>query len=122
MYSLYLDDLRNPKTVPPFGEWVIARSYDEAVQVVTEKGLPDYVSFDHDLGDETTKTGYDVCKWLVKQFIKEHMLLCGWNVHSANPVGARRIDDYMRSMTTISSHQRFCEQEKSYEEIFATVL
>jgi hypothetical protein len=52
MKKLYLDDIRTPKTKG----WDIVRSYDEFVKWIEENGLPDKLSFDHDLGEEGTNT------------------------------------------------------------------
>ena len=59
MKRLYLDDLR---PIPEGFDGV--RSFEEFVGYVTANGLPDYISFDHDLGEE--KSGYDCAKWLVE--------------------------------------------------------
>jgi hypothetical protein len=56
-----LDDIRNPTTEG----FVIARTYDEAVDLVNQKGCPCLVAFDHDLG--LGKTGYDFAKWLLNR-------------------------------------------------------
>lgn len=47
MRKLYIDDIRNPKTTG----WDIVRSYDEFVAWINLNGLPDMISFDHDLSD-----------------------------------------------------------------------
>jgi hypothetical protein len=59
-YKLFLDDMRIPANVFTYiknpiyldPDWVIVTNYDEFVKVVEEKGIPDVVSFDHDLADE----------------------------------------------------------------------
>lgn len=103
-YKLYLDDLRMPKTLGP---WVIARSFDEAVGVVKERGFPIYCSFDHDLGEE--KTGYDFAKWLVEYELDEHDWFhddFDFNVHSANPVGERAIIQYLNNYFSVRALTR----------------
>ena len=47
MNALHLDDLRTP---PNDREWVIVRTYDEAVGWLKKNGCPDHISFEHDLG------------------------------------------------------------------------
>lgn len=91
---LYLDDERHPQTDRP---WQVVRSYDEAVAYITKHGIPNYISFDHDIASEPN-TGYTFAKWLVDQdldgihrFPKDF----AFNVHSANPVGHRNIDAYL---------------------------
>jgi hypothetical protein len=92
MKKLYLDDIRTPKTKG----WDIVRSYDEFVKWIEKNGLPDKVSFDHDLGEEGTKTGYDAAKWLVYYCYSNGLpFLPEYNVHSANPVGKANIESYL---------------------------
>lgn len=80
---MFLDDLRNP---PDNGPWIIVRSFDEFVDWIEKNGMPDFISFDHDLGDGVP-TGMDCAKWLV-----EHELpLKNFAVHSANPPGRANI-------------------------------
>ena len=94
MRKLYLDDIRIPKTKG----WDVVRSYDEFIKWIDENGLPDKVSFDHDLGEEGTKTGYDCAKWMVNYCIKNHLpYLPEYNTHSANPVGKANIESYLLS-------------------------
>lgn len=96
-YSLYLDDIRNPTTDR---DWVVARDFAQAVDIVCKNGYPSFCSFDHDLGDEVP-TGHDFAKWLVERDLEHHDMPddFGYNVHSANPPGAANIkgvlDSYM---------------------------
>lgn len=94
MINLYLDDERDPKTNR---EWIIIRSFDEAMAYFEANDCPSYISFDHDLGTE--KTGYDVAKMLVEKDMDEEMLYIPndfeYNVHSANPVGRENINMYL---------------------------
>lgn len=98
MKKLYLDDIRIPKTKG----WDIVRSYDAFVEWIDKNGLPNKVSFDHDLGEEGTKTGYDCAKWMVDYCIKNHLpYLPEYNIHSANPVGKANIESYLSSAKKI---------------------
>ena len=92
-YKLYLDDIRNPKAT----DFIVVRSFIEAVNYVNQHGFPNYVSFDHDLGESDTKTGYDFAKWLIDQDIRYETMPrdFSYNVHSANPVGAENIRRYI---------------------------
>ena len=97
---LYLDDIRTPKDK----SFVIARSYEEAVAFVKEHGVPNYISFDHDLGvDENNSelpSGYDFAKWLVEMDMDGIYLIpvvFEFNVHSANPVGKANIEAYLKN-------------------------
>jgi hypothetical protein len=94
-YSLYLDDKRNPQTEK---DWVIARSFNEAKEIVNTHGVPNYISFDHDLDEDGT--GYDFAKWLVEQDLDGKINLDNnfrYNIHSANPIGAKNIDTLLRT-------------------------
>jgi hypothetical protein len=118
---LWLDDLRNPYIdlegkVPKIEgciiEWVL--NYEQFVQWIEKFGLPDIISFDHDLADEhytpeqywsdyekskeyqesqnyQEKTGMDCAKWLIDYCIDRKLDLPEFYVHSANPVGADNI-------------------------------
>ena len=107
-YRLFLDDERFP---PNDGnEWKIARSFQEAQILYFNYGVPSFISFDHDLGDQV-KTGYDFAKWLVEKDIE-----CGFNflpdtfsyyVHSQNPVGAKNIRDLIDNYFDFRRINRF---------------
>lgn len=102
--KLFLDDIRFPPKKKNFwaalkslffkenDNFVIARSVDEAVAIVTKNGFPDYISFDHDLG-ENSKTGHDFAKWLVNYDLDTGLMPENFSyyIHSANPVGAENI-------------------------------
>jgi hypothetical protein len=112
--AVYLDDLRTPTDViPGYEPWFVVRNYNEFVEWIESNGMPDFISFDHDLADEhvhdffkqkleqgyqnpsydeyTEKTGLDCAKWLVDYCQNNHIPICGCSVHSHNPVGARNI-------------------------------
>ena len=96
--KLYLDDIRNPKS----DGWVIVRSYDEFINWILENGLPDEISFDHDLSDTSTikkreMTGYDCAKWLVAEALNLKIQIPTIYVHSANPIGAANIIGYINN-------------------------
>ena len=82
--KLYLDDLR------PIPEGYIGvRSYKEFVTYIIDSGLPDFISFDHDLGLQ--ESGYDCAKWLVNFCLDNNLRLPKFDVHSQNPVGKENI-------------------------------
>ena len=92
-YEVFIDDER----MPPFHlrEAFIVRSYEEAVQffedMIPAFDLPDYISFDHDLG--TSKSGYDILKWLIDYCLLNDLHLhTHCVVHSMNPVGKENIE------------------------------
>lgn len=75
---LFVDDIRQPKDLQ--GIIVVARGYEQAICFLDADSY-DYISLDHDLGEE--KTGYDIAKYIVEHNIP----LAGFRVHSSNPVG-----------------------------------
>lgn len=104
--KLYLDDIRVPRTK----DWVIVRSYKEFVDWITLNGLPDEISFDHDLSDVKEEvldfdkyqdhremTGYDCAKWLCEYCLDNGLPIPKWNVHSANTVGKQNIDGILNN-------------------------
>lgn len=114
-YNLFLDDEREPnKFLNDIRAWVVVRNYSQFVEVITRNGLPNFISFDHDLADEhyvqsvdysrfKEKTGYDCARWLIEYCMRTAQPLPDWQVHSMNPVGRININQ------TLSAHR---EREK----------
>lgn len=55
-YNLFLDDVRIPTSVtwveiPKNQHYSLVRNYDQFVELITMRGLPKYVCYDHDLAD-----------------------------------------------------------------------
>lgn len=121
-YNLFLDDVRElhncgyMKTNIYFDrDWIIVRSYDEFVKYITEHGLPELVSFDHDLADEhytndmykgvetyeknydkfKEKTGKDCAVWMCDYCQDNGKPFPNWIVHSMNPAGKILIESYI---------------------------
>ena len=113
MKILWLDDMRNPrqylsakKNTDTFIrnknfydglmnktniDFVWVKSFDEFCNYIIKNGLPEFVSFDHDLGKGLPK-GLDCAKWLVEYCRKHKINLPKFYVHSANPNGQREIN------------------------------
>lgn len=132
-YNLFLDDNFTPEQVANMNnispanklkyrklEWVIVRSYDEFLLIINQLGLPEIVSFDHDLNEEhwnfifndenftkpddeiiidynqfKTKTGYHAAKWLVRYCEVNRIELPTCLIHSQNKVGAKNLVDVL---------------------------
>ena len=97
MKKLFLDDLRTVDMVydpSQISAFEVVRSYEEFVDYIQKNGLPDFISFDNDLGlDKSGKVapdGYAAAKWLVYDSGLDLRNL-KFNVHSANPVAAEQI-------------------------------
>jgi len=98
--KLYLDDIREPKKEYD----VIVRSYEDAVNYILKNGIPNFISFDHDLGlnsdGSIAKNGYDLAKWLVEQSLDEKLKFpkdFNFYVHSANPIGRHNIESILNN-------------------------
>lgn len=70
-YKIFLDDRRIPSDIyKDVDGFVVVRSVDEFKHVIKERGLPNFIGFDHDLGKVGRKiapSGYDAAKWLVNE-------------------------------------------------------
>lgn len=89
--KIYLDDIRNPKT----DGWTVVRTAEDAIRFL-DTGEVTEMSLDHDLG-EGLKTGYDVVLYLeYKVHTDPDFVLPEVNVHSANPVGVRKMEFALR--------------------------
>ena len=125
-FNLFLDDMRIPVDAFPYTknllylelDWDLVNNYDEFVEAIREKGIPDVVSFDHDLDDEhygwndqlddigyllyEEKTGYHCAKWLIEYCMDNKkdiptLIL----IHSMNPVGRKNIDSLFKTYKKI---------------------
>lgn len=95
-YNLFIDDERDP--VPGI-DTVIVRSFEEAVEVMYGMGCPDFISFDHDLGEG--KNGYDIAKWMIETDLDEEGNFIPYDfkfyVHSQNNIGKSNIEGLFQS-------------------------
>lgn len=146
-YNLFLDDIRMPKDAwiyprrddkniiisgksleamsnVPNGNWEIVRSYDQFVAYIEKNGIPDVVSFDHDLSEEymdyyfseTSKTGiieyeklkpnsgYHCAKFLCEECLNNKLKFPKYYIHSANKWGSENIKDYIQNFLKIYVH------------------
>lgn len=114
-WNLFIDDERELKDVTwaPWQvrekyrneDWVIVRSYGDAMIEILNRGFPKFVSFDHDLADKYT--GYDLAKQLVENDIisgtKESRQGYTFSpdfdfyVHSQNPIGKANIEGLLNN-------------------------
>lgn len=95
-WSLFLDDERFPVMKNEYDDWMIARSIEDAFNLIADLGEPRRMSLDHDLGDNVP-TGYDFIKRLVEAAMNNEFdlkVVKEFYVHSQNPVGAKNIQAY----------------------------
>jgi hypothetical protein len=107
-WNLFIDDERNPIDVKwgswqdqalyRDSEWIIARNWLEILELIDSFGLPQIISFDHDLGDGEI-TGYEIAKKLANMVMDGAELPTDFEfrVHSKNPPGAANIKNYMEN-------------------------
>lgn len=130
-YRLFLDDQRNPVHCITYmhlkigrknhiylqNDWVICRNYESFKNTIESMGLPEFVSFDHDLAKEhyygelstpegweeyhtdenREETGYDCAKWLVNYCLDHDLPLPEYAVHSMNEIGTYKILSYLKN-------------------------
>jgi hypothetical protein len=53
---------------------IVCKSYDVGIKYITEKGLPNTLYLDYNLGE--VKTGYDFLKYIFLAFSREQILNC----------------------------------------------
>jgi hypothetical protein len=130
-YNIFLDDERYPHKVTwvdlPLVEWVIIRNYNDFVKIITDRGAPTHVSYDHDLAGEhypqgvgiyvgdprikdiklpydeyKEKTGFHAAKWLCEYCLDKNIPHPSYTIHTMNPVGLLNIqsiiDSYYKSL------------------------
>lgn len=96
-WNLFIDDERFP---PEDGQqWVIARSAIDVAMEVSSRGMPSFISFDHDLG-ENRVTGHGIAKLLIgldQDGVHTFPDNFRFYVHSQNPVGKLNIESLLFS-------------------------
>ena len=131
-YCLFLDDERIPYSSDPnvqnaysltkdnvytTMEWIVVKNYQEFVDTINSKGLPSFVSFDHDLGktayEEWLKntrysgeinydnikeeTGMDCVTFLIDYCMDHNCDFPHYRIHTMNPVGRENIGSKIRN-------------------------
>lgn len=87
---MYIDDVRTPDN-----SWVVVRSSNEALEYIKNNGMPEFISFDHDLGGDDTTMVF--LRKLVNSVWNGNDAPPNYYVHSANPVGKLNIISFMDS-------------------------
>jgi len=124
-YNIFLDDERPMDKTTwvtfPEGMWVVARNFEDFVSTIEAMGLPEFISFDHDLADEhyqegaksnytqfnydniTEKTGMCCAKWLIEYCIDHDLDPPKWQCHTKNPCGADNINGLLKNYAEFRS-------------------
>lgn len=127
--NLFLDDYRLPEEAAKYmymelgsdnlkyikDAWFVVRNYNDFVTFIRAHGMPNHISFDHDLGkghyhknytgteldyagdfgDE--KTGWHAAHWLINYHMDNQGPWPTWWVHSMNPVGKDNIKSLLKN-------------------------
>ena len=96
--KVFLDDLR-----PTPEGWHRAYWPDE-VFALLESGDVTIVSLDHDLGDDSRGTGYDVIVWIEEAVVTRGFIPPEILIHSANPAGRERMVHGIQSIQRALNH------------------
>jgi len=146
-YNLFLDDIRMPKDAwiyprrdnknviisgksleamsgVPNDNWQIVRSYEQFVSIIEKRGIPDVVSFDHDLSEEymdyyfsetcqtgiieyenlKSNSGYHCAQFLCKICLNKNIKFPKYYIHSANQWGSKNIKNYIQNFLKTYAH------------------
>ena len=98
-YNLFLDDLREVEAIyTDKTNFTIVRSFKEFVHCINILGLPIFISFDNDLGEDKEGNllpdGYACAKWLVYES-NLNLKNLQFKVYSANPVARVQIQSLL---------------------------
>jgi hypothetical protein len=131
-YNLFIDDERIPFSEDPnvqnaysftkdnvyiTMEWIVVKNYQEFVDVINSKGLPSFVSFDHDLGKTAyeewfkntritgeidydnikEETGMDCVRYLINYCLDKNCDFPHYRIHTMNPIGRENIGSLIRN-------------------------
>ncbi len=90
--KVFLDDLRTA----PEG-WVHVLWPEEVIDLL-QTGEVAELSLDHDLGDDSHGTGYDVLVWIEEAIALNGFVPPAIKIHSANPAAVQRMEAALRSI------------------------
>jgi len=92
-YNLFLDDVRRPISAYTYTkndiyliDWHVVINYNQFVAKILNSGVPEIISFDHDLAED--KSGTDCARWLINYCINNDKKLPKQiYIHSMNTEG-----------------------------------
>lgn len=90
--KIYLDDIR-----PSPEGWILCH-WPEDVIVYLRTGEVTELSLDHDLGDDSHGTGYDVLLWIEKEVHENNFEAPIMKIHSANGSARQRMEAAIASI------------------------
>ena len=93
--KVYLDDIREA----PKG-WKRVYWPQEAIALLMTGSVTD-ISLDHDLGNDSKGTGYDVITWMERAVVERGLIPPAIKVHSANIAARQRMDAGIRNIQNL---------------------
>ena len=117
-YNLFIDDERDPP--PSFYRdcfVIVARSSKQAIREITEYGMPQAISFDHDLGGNDT--AMVVVDWIIENILDSKITLpkgFEFKVHSANVIGGQNIESKMTNLLNSRTPKTFSKMIEEAKE------
>ena len=103
LQKLWIDDCRDR----PDASWLLVRTSDQAIDIIKHSGMPDMISFDHDLGGDDT--AMKVVHFIINSWLDKTLEIpknFEYFVHSANPVGADNIrgtmDRFLQEVNSVA--------------------
>jgi hypothetical protein len=105
MYRLFIDDERFP-TDHELDRYTIVRSSQEAYHQVVSRGIPIFISFDHDLGgnDTSMKFIHRMTDYILDMDLKFPANF-DFYVHSQNPIGKTNIEESMKNLVRVIGYE-----------------
>lgn len=92
---VWLDDER-----PAPAGWTRCYWPEEVIALLVHHDVQE-LSLDHDLGDDARGCGHDVLLWIEERVATTHYRPPALRVHSANPVGRRRMEAAIRQIARL---------------------
>lgn len=96
MAKVYLDDER-----PVPEGWIGALNAKDAIKLLSSLEV-EVISLDHDLGDDTAGTGYDVLLWIEEQTYAKRYSPPAIKIHTANASARSKMEAAAESINRIA--------------------
>lgn len=90
--KVFLDDARTPPT-----GWVLVHWPEEVIELLKQENV-DEISLDHDLGNDSHGTGYDVILWIEEAVANRSFIPPIIRIHSANASARQKMEAGIKSI------------------------
>lgn len=89
---IWLDDTRDK----PYNYDLHFYKAEDVIDYIKNNNIITHISFDNDLGINNLE-GYQLANWIEEQAYYNNIKEFTWNIHSANPVGRKKIEKAMNN-------------------------